>query len=1318
MSYNSTFENSINNDLNNENITNIQKKSKNIMNTIENSSVDLIEYDDFFSSDAQNKINLIKNNNYFLINREWLVQFKKFCNAGESFPFFTHPGKINNNDLIIEDNSVLKLKNEPKFFNNKYDIDKVCVFIKKDLWEQLLELFKGGPQYEIIYNKDKNNINIIKKGGHINLLFIPEKKTIMKKNNNFIINKYIYYDLDGKVIDLINYINKILNHNKKIFSIQKKEKLEDNKHYRVWLYSSFELQSDELCDYLTNQIINVYSTKKEQNSSQNNEIDWSRFSQNSSSKIYYKMNLLSNFQDEKIIDIFPNKETNNFNWKEYTKCRKADGHCLPEFSLIIEEAPFQIKNEEKKYKIGTCKWCDCKEVVYYACECNNLFYCRDDCQRRDGNSHKFKCKNYLINFFKKENNNFSVNKDLKYSIKGLLNLGNSCYMNSALQCMRSIKELTNYFLNYFDESQLNINNIIGTGGFLTLAYVNFIYNLNNCEKDYYDPELFKNTIGIIDERYSGYDQQDTHEFMTFLIDSMHEDLNRVINKPFIKRKDSEFFNYFSKEFEEKKSIVEWNNFLKRNQSIMVDLFYGQYKTTISCTYCNHKSINFSTYLSIQLPIPKYKEYFLIKIIFTEYRPDTIPYVKMNIIMNKQNKKILDAKKIIGKIFGISEQKIEIVKNKSNEIIKLYEDNEEIEENINYLKAIKINSNIFEEKINYQKEIDYTNLKEILKNKEKELIKIFKNNGNDIINNKDKEKDKNIENSNNLKKHQNYEKFIFKHYYLLNKKLSIEVIDRDFLNYFEISKSCFDIYYKVYEIFYEIIIKNYLNFNINEKTNNNEGIKRKTFDDLFKNIIDKDIEYSNDIFEKYEYLPFVLKYVNISNRKNKFIPLSRKCIFKDILELNNSNNNNNNNNIIIINNKDNSNDGKKNVIELNQKQNNDKVINNNNNCNIITNENLNVIFQDGNDSDKIGSMDMPTIQYNNNINKDKNGDIVGNINNINNNNKSKTENTKDSNMNNISISINITKDKEDKNEESKNNLKKIFIIWNTKYLKKSELNNSYYLTTRSSSENLDLFSFFQKIYENYFEKIDLDKCFEEFSREEIFDNDNLWKCSKCNQNIAAKNKIEIYQIPKILIIQLKRFENNQKIENIVEFPIKNLDISKFVSPSKSKNVKIPKKYDLFAVANHYGRLEYGHYDAFCLDYINNKWYDFNDRHVSEIKEEDIKNTIVTKNAYVLFYRQQNNDLIVWDKLYKKQFYDIHDNNMKNYEEDFIYKKTKKTDNESNKEMDINYQHENNSLNLDMEENEETHSLDDLSLNSFVYNPFKESYLKLKRRRNKK
>ena len=829
MSNNSTFENRkiINNDLNNEEeINRIHKNSKNILNIIENSDEDLIEYDDFFSSD-QNKIKLIKNNNYFLINREWLVLFKKFCEAVEPFPSYIFPGEIKNDNLIIEDISVLKIKNEPKFINNKIDFNKCYIFIKKDLWKKLLELYHGGPEYPIIYNKDKSHINIIKNGGHINLLFIPKRKTIMQNKKDFIIQKYIYYDLNRKVSDLIKYINNILNYNKRIFSIQKKDYLEDSKHYRLWLYSSYELKSDDLCHYLTKEIINSYwNSNKEQNSPQSNLIDWSKFNNSS-----FKMNLLSNFKDETIIDIFPNKETYNFNWREYKKYQKNDEYSLPEFSIIIEEGPFQFIDEKKKYKMGRCSKCDWKEIVFCSCKCNKIFYCCESCQQKDGNSHISKCRNYLINLFKKENKEFLRNKDLIYPEIGLLNLGNSCYMNSALQCMRSIKELTNYFINFFDESQLNNNNVIGTGGFLTLAYVNFIYNINNCEKDYYDPEYFKNTIGIIDERYSGTDQQDTHEFMTFLIDSIHEDLNKVINKPIINRKDSDINNYYSKEFEEQKSIIEWNNFLKRNQSIMIDLFYGQYKTTISCTCCNKKSINFSTYLSIQLPIPKYKEYFILKVLFSEDNPVKLPYVKMSIIMNKQNKKISEAKKIIEKIFEIPPHKLEIMKCKNNEIIKLYEDNEEIEDDVNYIKVVKISSNFLEEEINSQKEIDYTNLKENLKKKENELIKIFKNNSHDIFANKNKEKEKekekeedkyNKENNNNEKI---FEKFIFKNYYLYKNKLSIETIYRDFLNYLEINQTCYDIYYKIYEIFNEIILKNYLTYDINEKNNNDEKKKK-------------------------------------------------------------------------------------------------------------------------------------------------------------------------------------------------------------------------------------------------------------------------------------------------------------------------------------------------------------------------------------------------------------------------------------------------------------------------------------------------------------
>ena len=71
---------------------------------------------------------------------------------------------------------------------------------------------------------------------------------------------------------------------------------------------------------------------------------------------------------------------------------------------------------------------------------------------------------------------------------------------------------------------------------------------------------------------------------------------------------------------------------------MIDLFYGQYKATISCTFCHHKSINFNIYLSLKLSIPKSKEYILVKILFLENLLYKYPYVKLGNIMTKQNKK--------------------------------------------------------------------------------------------------------------------------------------------------------------------------------------------------------------------------------------------------------------------------------------------------------------------------------------------------------------------------------------------------------------------------------------------------------------------------------------------------------------------------------------------------------------------------------------------------------------------------------------------------------------------------------------------------------
>ena len=126
-------------------------------------------------------------------------------------------------------------------------------------------------------------------------------------------------------------------------------------------------------------------------------------------------------------------------------------------------------------------------------------------------------------------------------------------------------------------------------------------------------------------------------------------------------------------------------------------------------------------------------------------------------------------------------------------------------------------------------------------------------------------------------------------------------------------------------------------------------------------------------------------------------------------------------------------------------------------------------------------------------------------------------------------------------------------------------------------------------------------------------------------------MEIYSLSKILIIHLKRFRNNRKIESLVNFPIENLDMGQYMSNNKEgENI-----YDLFAVANHRGGLHGGHYFAYCKNYLDNNWYEFNDSNVSKIEKKDI----VTKGAYVLFYSKREKNQINEEELFLKPLIEI-------------------------------------------------------------------------------
>jgi hypothetical protein len=198
-------------------------------------------------------------------------------------------------------------------------------------------------------------------------------------------------------------------------------------------------------------------------------------------------------------------------------------------------------------------------------------------------------------------------------------------------------------------------------------------------------------------------------------------------------------------------------------------------------------------------------------------------------------------------------------------------------------------------------------------------------------------------------------------------------------------------------------------------------------------------------------------------------------------------------------------------------------------------------------------------------------------------------------------------------------------------------------------DINLYDICDKIYEKSTNKdIKLEKLLEEFSKEEKLDKDNLYRCENCKEELEANKKIEIYHLPKILIIHLKRFNNNKKINTFIDYPLTDLDLNNYIKSQE----KVP-KYDLIGVINHFGSLEYGHYTAFCLNYHDNNWYEYNDRIVNKIQIGKEKDSVVNKYGYILFYKSQDIEKINWDCVYKKEYEIIEENNLKKFGENLIY-----------------------------------------------------------------
>lgn len=88
------------------------------------------------------------------------------------------------------------------------------------------------------------------------------------------------------------------------------------------------------------------------------------------------------------------------------------------------------------------------------------------------------------------------------------------------------------------------------------------------------------------------------------------------------------------------------------------------------------------------------------------------------------------------------------------------------------------------------------------------------------------------------------------------------------------------------------------------------------------------------------------------------------------------------------------------------------------------------------------------------------------------------------------------------------------------------------------------------------------------------------CPGCKQHQQASKKLDLWRLPEILVIHLKRFSYSRflknKLETYVEFPVDNLDLSTYIA---HRNDQSCNRYMLYAVSNHYGSMGGGHYTAF-------------------------------------------------------------------------------------------------------------------------------------------